>query len=74
MAAVEGLELSLVHKASYADYGHGIRFVQPMMLVDGRECLLADVARDPEPCALVRDEGPLRSLRAAAPFERPGRC
>jgi hypothetical protein len=48
--------------------------VQPMMLVDGRECLLADVARDPEPCALVRDEGPLRSLRAAAPFERPGRC
>lgn len=60
--------LSLVHEASYADYSHGIRFVQPMMLVDGRERPLADVARDPELCALVSDEGPLRSLRAAAPL------
>jgi hypothetical protein len=32
--------LSLVHEASYADYSHGIRFVQPLMVVDGREQLL----------------------------------
>jgi hypothetical protein len=60
--------LSLVHEASYADYSHGIRFVQPTMVVDGQERALADVARDPELCALVSDEGPLRSMRAAAPF------
>jgi hypothetical protein len=60
--------LSLVHEASYADYSHGIRFVQPTMVVDGQERLLDDVARDPESCALVSNEGPLRSLRAAAPF------
>lgn len=60
--------LSLVHEASYADYSHGIRFMQPTMVVDGRERALADIALDPELCALVSDEGPLRSLRAAAPF------
>lgn len=60
--------LSLVHEASYADYSHGIRFVQPTMVVEGQERALADVARDPELCALVSDEGPLRSMRAAAPF------
>jgi hypothetical protein len=60
--------LSLVHKASYADYSHGIRFVQPTMVVDGRERAVAEVARDPELCALVSDEGTLLSMRAAAPF------
>lgn len=60
--------LSLVHEASYADYSHGIRFVQPTMVVDGEERPLGDVARDPELCALVSNEGPLRSPRAAAPF------
>jgi hypothetical protein len=60
--------LSLVHEASYADYSHGIRFVQPTMVVNGQERPLGDVARDPGLCALVSNEGPLRSLRAAAPF------
>ncbi len=60
--------LSLVHEASYADYSHGIRFVLPTMVVDGRERALVDVAADRELCALLSDEGPLRSLRAAAPF------
>lgn len=60
--------LSLVHEASYADYSHGIRFVQPTMVVDGQEHVFADVAGSPELCALVSAEGPLRSLRVAAPF------
>ena len=60
--------LSLVHEASYADYSHGIRFVLPIMVVDGVERALADVARDPELCALVSDEGVLTTIRAAAPF------
>ena len=60
--------LSLVHEASYADYSHGIRFMQPTMLVDGQERPLDDVAREPALSALVTDEGPMRSLRVAAPF------
>jgi hypothetical protein len=42
--------------------------VQPTMVVDGQERPLGDVARDPGLCVLVSNEGPLRSLRAAAPF------
>jgi hypothetical protein len=60
--------LSLVHEASYADYSHGIRFVQATIVVDGQERAVAEVARDPELCGLVSDEGPLASMRAAAPF------
>lgn len=61
--------LSLVHEASYADYSHGIRWVAATMTVDGAERRVADVARDPELAALVSDEGPLSSMRAAAPFQ-----
>lgn len=60
--------LSLVHEATYADYSHGIRFVQATMLVDGQERAVAEVAEDPELASLLSDEGTLLSLRAAAPF------
>jgi hypothetical protein len=60
--------LSLVHEASYADYSHGIRFVRATMVVDGQDREIVDIARDAELCGLVSDEGPLRTLRAAAPF------
>lgn len=60
--------LSLVHEATYADYSHGIRWVSGTMVVDGVERRVADVARDPELAALVSDEGPLATMRAAAPF------
>jgi hypothetical protein len=61
--------LSLVHEAGYADYSHGVRFVQATMVVDGRERAVEDVARDPVLCGLVSHEGALVSVRAAAPFE-----
>lgn len=60
--------LSLVHEASYADYSHGIRWVSSTMVVDGVERAIANVARDPDLAGLVSDEGPLASMRAAAPF------
>jgi hypothetical protein len=60
--------LSLVHENSYADYSHGIRWILGTMIVDGQERAIIEVARDPVLCALVSDEGPLASLRAAAPF------
>ncbi len=60
--------VSLVHEASYADYSHGIRWVSSTMVVDGVERTIADVARDPVLAGLVSDEGPLATIRAAAPF------
>jgi len=60
--------LSLVHEASYADYSHGIRFVQATMMVDGHERTVADVAGHADLASLLSDEGVLPCLRAAAPF------
>ena len=60
--------LSLLHEASYADYSHGIGWVSSPMVVDGVERPIADVARDPELAGLLSDEGPLATMRAAAPF------
>lgn len=60
--------LSLVHEAGYADYSHGVRFVRGTMVVDGQERAFAEVARDPDLCGLLSDEGPIRAPRAAAPF------
>jgi hypothetical protein len=60
--------LSLVHEASYADYSHGIRWVSSTMVVDSVERLIADVARDPALAGFVSDEGPLATVRVAAPF------
>lgn len=60
--------VSLVHEASYADYSHGIRWVSSTMVVDGVERPIADVARDPDLAELVSDEGPLATVRAAAPY------
>lgn len=60
--------LSLVHEANYADYSHGVRWIHSTMVVDGVERPVADVLRDPELAALVSDEGPLSSARAAWPI------
>jgi hypothetical protein len=38
------------------------------MVVDCQARAIAEVARDPDLCGLVSDEGPLASMRAAAPF------
>jgi len=50
------------HPASYRDYSHFPTFVRRMMLVDGREMDIADVARDPELYILVSDEGQIPSM------------
>lgn len=60
--------LSLVHEASYVDYSHGVRWVHGTMVVDGAECLLADILRDPDLAPLLSAEGSLLSARAAWPF------
>lgn len=49
--------LSLVHKASYADYSHGIRLVANDMLLNGNPARLPEVLRSPLAGTLLSDEG-----------------
>jgi hypothetical protein len=49
--------LYIKHKDTWADYSHGIRLVQRLMIVDGREVLLDDVLKDAALAPLVSDEG-----------------
>jgi hypothetical protein len=50
--------LSLVHKANYKDYSHGVRLVAQRLDVDGRETSVDAVLADPGLCGLLSDEGP----------------
>jgi hypothetical protein len=52
--------LSTVHRASYADYSHGLRLVHGMMLVDGVETSVFDVLDDPARARLLSLEGAIR--------------
>ena len=54
--------LSTVHRASYADYSHGIRLVSDVVYVNGVKRLLTDVLADPQFAGLLSDEGPLPDL------------
>ncbi|MCX7626070.1 MAG: hypothetical protein N2Z21_07660 [Candidatus Sumerlaeaceae bacterium] len=49
--------VSLVHKAYYADYSHGIRLVANNMLVNGRAARLPNLLRTPQMATLLSDEG-----------------
>ncbi len=53
--------LSLVHKAHYADYSHGVRLVAAEGEWDGKPCRLEEVLRDPQRALLLSDEGPFLS-------------
>ncbi|MGI8905180.1 MAG: hypothetical protein ACR2IE_01675 [Candidatus Sumerlaeaceae bacterium] len=55
--------LSLVHKANYKDYSHGVRLVNQTVEVDGREMSVSAVLADPELCWLLSDEGSFLNIR-----------
>lgn len=57
---------SNVHFESHFDYSHGIRFISPVMTVDGEERQTESVLRDPELSKLLSDEGPVRTVRYPA--------
>jgi hypothetical protein len=59
--------LSLVHDWIYADYSHGISFVDPTMQIDGAPASVAEVLGSASQAALLSDEGPLTILRIPAP-------
>jgi hypothetical protein len=64
--------LTDVHDVHYADYSHGIRFVSPDMILDGKNVKLENVLRDPALSGLVSDEGPLKEVRYPTPKNLPG--
>jgi hypothetical protein len=49
--------LSLVHRASYADYSHGVRLVANDVQLDGQPRRLSDLLRDRSMAAVASDEG-----------------
>jgi hypothetical protein len=59
--------LSTVHHNKYADYSHGIRFVQNTMILNGKKVTYASVLADPELAPLLSDEGPIRQSKIVLP-------
>ena len=59
--------LSTVHHNKYADYSHGIRFVQNTMILNGKKVTYASVLADPELAPLLSDEGPIRQSKILLP-------
>lgn len=57
---------SNIHYDGFADYSHGIRFISPVMQVDGQEMKTEDVLHHPELSKLVSDEGVVRIIRYPA--------
>jgi hypothetical protein len=64
--------LSLVHENSYADYSHGIGFVDPKMSCDGEAINAETLLEDPDLAPALSSEGVLRVLRQpkVAPEDR----
>jgi hypothetical protein len=55
--------LTIVHKDTYVDYSHGIRFVKRQLLVDRQATTIERVLADPELAPLLSDEGVIDSPR-----------
>lgn len=51
------------HNTGHTDYSQTVCMVRRVMMVDGMDRDVADVARDPVLCALVSDEGPIATMR-----------
>ena len=49
--------LSIVHRAQYVDYSHGVRLLSRFVMVGGRRVDAADVLKDAALCRLLSDEG-----------------
>lgn len=56
--------LSTIHGARYADYSHGVRLIDTVVLVEGEERSLWEVLADPELAPLLSDEGVIDNARS----------
>lgn len=61
--------VSLFHGKDYADYSHGVRPVNPTVLVDGKEADIRDLLNDPVLWPLVSKEGPFDYAGVAEDFK-----
>jgi hypothetical protein len=68
--------LSLVHGNDYADYSHGVRFVDDEMELDGWRVKVEDVLKDRNLARGLSYEGPMRVTKArtgkSGGWQRPG--
>lgn len=67
--------VSTSHSCRYADYSHGIRLVDQLVMVDGQAQRASDILQDPELAHLLSDEGPLPVIRYSTelpPYEPTG--
>lgn len=64
---------SNVHGDFYVDYSHGIRFVSPVMTVEGQDVETEKVFTDASLSGFVSHEGPVRQPRYPAPFPSSAR-
>jgi hypothetical protein len=55
--------LSTIHKASYADYSHGVRLVSDTVLINGEPRSIYDVLGDPKLSRILSDEGQIFGVR-----------
>lgn len=55
--------LGTAHNPKHVDYSQVIRFMSTKAIVDGRRMDFIDLASDPDLCALVSYEGPLKVFR-----------
>lgn len=55
--------LHLGHIERWVDYSHGVRLVRRDMILDGRPVSAESILADPDLCALISDEGPVRQPR-----------
>ncbi len=59
------------HEETYADYSHGIRFIQNAITVDGSPNTVTNVLADPNLAALLSDEGPSQGTLASGVIPLP---
>ena len=52
--------LTIVHRDTYVDYSHGIRFIKEKLLVDGKPMTISDVLADPLLRGLLSDESDVK--------------
>lgn len=65
--------LTIVHRATYVDYSHGIRLVRREIAVDGKPMDISDVLKSAALCPLLSEEGPsdISTMYAAPATTRP---
>jgi hypothetical protein len=60
------------HGDFYVDYSHGVRFLSPLMTIEGKDVETEKVFTDSDLSGFVSNEGPVRKPRYPAPFPAGG--